>query len=244
MKLISQILLFTAAFGILNTSNAQSVESILETYFEIVGQEKLLSVESIVTEGTLRQGGLDIELTTFIKRPNKFRLEGRYEGFTFVEVYDGKIGWTFNQMRGDKQPTLLSGQELELLETQADIDGLLFNYRNKGFTAELLEPESMGNVLTDVILLSKPDGIQIKYNLETETAVILKTTTTAKIGGIERIYESIFRNYRYVDRILFPFNVEIFLDGEMIMEIEYTSIEIDKEVEDYRFATPESLKEN
>jgi outer membrane lipoprotein-sorting protein len=142
---------------------AQSIESILQSHFQIVGQENLLDVETIVTKGTLRQGGLDVELTTFIKRPDKFRLEGRYERYTFVEVFDGEIGWTFNQMRGDEEPSLLADQELKLLKSQADIDGLLFNYRNKGFDIELLEPKIIGNILTDVIVLSKPDGIKITY---------------------------------------------------------------------------------
>jgi outer membrane lipoprotein-sorting protein len=209
-----------------------------------VGQENLLDVETIVTKGTLRQGGLDVELTTFIKRPDKFRLEGRYERYTFVEVFDGEIGWTFNQMRGDEEPSLLADQELKLLKSQADIDGLLFNYRNKGFDIELLEPKIIGNILTNVIVLSKPDGIKITYNLDSETSVILKTTTIATIGGTERIYESIFRNYRYINQILFPFNVDVYIGGELVMEIEYDSIDLDKEIEDYRFATPQLLEEN
>jgi hypothetical protein len=185
---------------------------------------------------------LNIEIKSFIKRPNKYRLEGRYEGFNFVEVFDGEIGWTFNQMLGDTVPSLLAGEELEILKSQADIDGLLYNYRSKGFEIELLEPESIGNILTDVLLLSKPDGLQIKYHIDTETGVILKETTVAKIAGIARTYESFYRDFRYVNQILFPFSVNVNLEGELIMEIDYNSIELNAEIKDYRFATPQNLK--
>lgn len=242
-KIIFYIVFFPA-LALTRFSNAQSLDSILETHFNIVGQENLLSVQSIVTNGILRQGGLEIELSSYIKRPNKYRLEGRYEGLTFVEVFDGKIGWTFNQMQGDTEPSLLAEEELELLKAQADIDGLLFNYRSKGFEIKMLEPESIGNVLTDVILLSNSQGLKIIYNLDSETGVIIKGKTLANLAGSERIYESIYRDYRYVKKILFPFAVDVYIDSELLMEIEYTSIELDTEIEDYRFAIPQSLKEN
>ena len=244
MKKLLFVSVLFAALGNNNFSNAQSLESILETHFKIVGQENLLSVESIATNGVLRQGGLEIELSSFIKRPNKYRLEGRYEGYTFVEVFDGKIGWTFNQMQGDTEPSLLREDEFELLKAQADIDGLLFNYRNKNFEIELLEPESVGNVLTDVILLSNSRGLKIFYYLDSETSVIMKGKTIANIAGIQRIYESIYKDYRYVNKILFPFSVDIYIDGELIMEINYTSIQLNAEIDDFKFATPQSLKEN
>ena len=70
----------------------------------------------------------------------------------------------------------------------------------------LLESESIGNVFTDVILLSKPGDLKISYNLDSETGVIVKSTASLKIGGVVRIYESIFREHQYVHDILFPFS--------------------------------------
>jgi hypothetical protein len=144
-------------------------------------------------------------------------------------------------MLGDTTPSLLAGEELEILKSQADIEGLLYNYRNKGFEIELLEPESIGNILTDVLSLSKPDGLQIKYYIDTETGVILKETTVVKIAGIERTYESFYRDYRYANKILFPFSVNGNLEGELIMEIYYNSIDLNAEIKGYRFATPQNL---
>jgi outer membrane lipoprotein-sorting protein len=244
MKEMIFFIMFIPVMVLPGSANAQSLESILETHFNIVGQENLLSVESILTKGTLRQGGFEIELTSYIKRPNKYRLEGRYEGLTFVQVFDGEIGWTYNQMQGDSLPSLLADEELEILKSQADIDGLLFNYGNKGFEIELLEPESFENILTDVILLSNSKGFKIIYQLDSETGVIIKEKTIATIAGTERIYESTYTDYRYVNKILFPFSVDVYMGGELIMEIDYTSIELDAEIEDFIFATPQSLKEN
>ena len=150
MKKFIHIVFLVAVFGIISLARAQSIESILETHFKVVGQEQLLNVNTILTKGILRQSGLEVDLSAFNQRPNKYRLEGRFEGFTFVEVFDGKIGWTFNQMLGETEPSLIKDEELELLKNHADIDGLLFNYGAKGFEIELLEPESIGNVLLPV----------------------------------------------------------------------------------------------
>jgi len=66
----------------------QSLESILESHFKIVGQAKLLEANSIIAKGALVQSGISIELVTYNKRPDKFRMEGRFEELTFVEVYE------------------------------------------------------------------------------------------------------------------------------------------------------------
>lgn len=244
MKKTATNIVFILVFLLQIKIGAQSLETILESHFKIVGQVNLLEVQSIIAKGVLLQKGISIDLVTYNKRPDKFRMEGRYEGLTFVEVYDGNIGWTFNQLTGDEKPKRLEGAELGLLKTNADFDGVLYNYKNKGYTAEVLEPENVGDVPTDVISLTKNEDTKITFFFESESAIIIKSTTEVTIGGVKRVYESIFKDFRYVNQILFPFGVDVYLNGEQIMAINYTSIEVNAEIEDFRFATPQALKQN
>ena len=55
-------------------SNAQSVEEIIANHFKATGSGKLLNVQTITTRGTLRQGGIEIPIVTFNKRPNKVKI--------------------------------------------------------------------------------------------------------------------------------------------------------------------------
>lgn len=243
MKTIRLIFITSLILSGIQLLNAQSVEKILETHFKIMGQEKLLGVQNIITKGILRQSGVEIEIITYNKRPHKYRLEGRYANFVFTEVYTGESGWIYNQMLGDKEPKVISEKDIETLKERADIDGLLYNYKEKGYTIELLEPESVGNTLTDVLHLTKQNGTSTDYYIDSETGIIVKEASKSLIGGKEMEYEILYGNYRYVDQILFPFSVDVYTGGELTMEYDFVSIELDKEIEDYRFETPQSLRE-
>jgi hypothetical protein len=93
-------------------------------------------------------------------------------------------------------------------------------------------------------LLSNSRVLKFLFYLDSETSVIIKEKTIANIAGTQRIYESIFKDSRYVNEILLPYSVDVFKDGELVMEINYTSVELDAEIVDFKFSTSHSLKEN
>ena len=222
---------------------AQSLDAILSQHFKVIGQEKLLKVKTITTEGTLLQAGVTIAIKSFSKRPNKLRVQGTLNKKTFIQAFDGTKAWGINPFAGQKQPGLLSPAETRQLSDQANIDGLLFNYNEKGYTAELLDPQNLGNVLVDVIKLTKADSSEIIYYLDSETSAVLRSVNSMKISGIDRQYESIFSNYNYVDGILFPFTVTVYTNGQEIMRYNFKKIELDKPVPDFIFDMPQRIEQ-
>lgn len=243
MNNLSKILFLLVVTCTVNQLNAQSVDAVLEHHFKTIGQEYLLDVQTITTKGTLRQGGVELQVITYNKRPNKFRIEAKLQDLIYVEVFDGQSGWLYNPVVDEGKLQKISEEDLETLKDRADIDGLLFNYKEKGFSIELLNPVYVGKILTDVIKLTKPNGSVILYFIDSETGVIIRSRTKLKINGAEKNYETIYSNYKRVNNILFPFSVDVFSSGELIMEYDFTSVELNVELEDYRFETPQSLKE-
>ena len=92
--------------------NAQSVEEIIARHFKATGSEKLLDVQTITTRGTLKQGGFEIPIVTFNKRPNKVKIEGLFQDIKFIESFNGETGWTYNPFRGNTEPVPLSAEYL------------------------------------------------------------------------------------------------------------------------------------
>jgi len=90
-------------------------------------------VQTIITRGTLTQVGSEIPIVTYNKRPNKVKIEGLFQDVKFIESFDGKNGWTYNPFGGNTKPVLLEPEYLETLKDRADIDGLLYNYKEKGY---------------------------------------------------------------------------------------------------------------
>lgn len=219
-------------------SNAQTVEEIIASHFKATGSEKLLDVQTITTRGTLRQGGFEIPIVTFNKRPNKVKIEGLFQDVKFIESFNGETGWTYNPFRGNTEPVPLSPEYLEILKDRADIDGLLYNYTEKGYALSLLDPVIIGDMLTDVLLLTKPDESSITYFIDSEADVVIKTISKINVDGVESEFETIFSDYRFVDEILFPFSIDVMSLGQLLIEYDYSIIVLDKEVDDSIFEMP------
>jgi len=219
-------------------SNAQTVEEIIANHFKATGSEKLLDVHTITTRGTLRQGGIEIPIVTFNKRPNKVKIEGLFQDIKFIESFNGETGWTYNPFRGNTEPVPLSTEYLEILKDRADIDGLLYNFTEKGYTISLLDSVNVGGMLADVLLLTKPDKSTITYFIDSETNVVIKTISKMNIDGVESEFETIFSDYRFVDEILLPFSIDVMSVGQLLIEYDYSIIVLDKEIDDLIFEMP------
>ena len=221
-------------------SNAQTVEEIIASYFNATGSEKLLDVQTITTRGTLRQGGFEIPIVTYNKRPNKVKIEGLFQDIKFIESFNGETGWTYNPFRGNTEPVPLSPEYLEILKDRADIDGLLYNFAEKGYEISLLDPVNVGDKLADVLLLTKPDKSTMTYFIDSETSVVIKIVSNIKIDGVASEIENIFSDYRFVDEILFPFSIDVTSGGQLFIEYDYSIIVLDKEIDDSIFEIPET----
>jgi len=221
-------------------SNAQTVEEIIANHFKATGSEKLLNVQTIITRGTLRQAGSEIPIVTYNKRPNKVKIEGLFQDVKFVESFDGENGWTYNPFSGNTKPVPLEQEYLEALKDRADIDGLLYNYAEKGYEINLLDPVNVGDMTLSVLLLTKPDKSTATYFIDSETFLVIKIVSNIKIDGVASEIENIFSDYRYVDEILFPFSIDVTSGGQLLLEYEYSTIVLDKEIDDSIFVMPES----
>ncbi len=222
----------------LQVTYAQTVEEIITNHFKVTGSEKLLDVQTIITRGTLKQGGFEIPIVTYNKRPNKVKIEGLFQDLKFIESFDGESGWSYNPFLGNPKPVPLKKDYIELLKDRADIDGLLFNYAEKGYEVTLLDPVSTGNRIVDVLLLTKQDNSTHTYYLDSENGIVIKIDSKIIIDGVESEFENIFSDYRIVDDILFPFSVDVKSGGQLLVEYDYSTIVLNKEIDDSIFKMP------
>lgn len=109
-SLIIFMLLFTSSLI------AQTADEILEKHFEVTGHTNLLEKNNVTMKGKLIQGGLEIPFQSYGKRPNKFRMDGTINEYTFTQAFDGETGWTVNPLMGINIPQLLPEEQADDLE--------------------------------------------------------------------------------------------------------------------------------
>src|SRR3984893_1998244 len=123
---------------------AQTVDEVIAKNIQAHGgMEKLKTVQSIRTTGKFTQGSFRAEFLQENKRPDKVREEVVVQGLTQIQAYDGKTGWQISPFGGRKGPELMSQDDIKGLQIDADVDGPMVNYQEKGHKAELMGHDSV-----------------------------------------------------------------------------------------------------
>jgi len=220
-------------------SLAQTVDEILAEHFKAVGQEKLLATNTFMTKGKIIQQQFEIPFTSYHKRPIKFRSEAEFQGMKISSAYDGNIGWYANPMMGSSDPQPMTEEQIDQLKTQADYDGMFYNYKEKGYTVELIEKKTVDDIETYVLKLTRPNGDIITYYIDAENYVLLKSESKIKMQGVETESETIFSNYKYVNDILIAFSMETKMNGQTAMQMVFDEITYNVDIPDSMFEMPE-----
>jgi outer membrane lipoprotein-sorting protein len=233
------ILLILLSFIIIINVNAQTVDEILEEHFAVIGQDKMLQMNTFSTKGKIIQGQVEIPFTSYHKRPMYFRSEASFQGMEIISVFDGESGWSINPFAGATDPQPMTAEQLDRMELQADFDGMFYNYSEKGYKVELMETEEVDDIETYVLKLTRPNGDIITTYIDSENYVILKAKSKMIVQDVETEMENIFSNYKYNNEILSAHSIETQREGQTIMQMIFEEITYDVEIPDSLFAMPE-----
>jgi hypothetical protein len=188
---------------------AQTVDDIIARNLEARGGlENIKAVKSVRTSGTLRQGGFRAAFIQENQRPNRVREETIIQGMAATEAFDGKVGWRVSPFEGRKDPDLLSADDMKSLVEDADLDGLLVDYRNKDHRAELVGHEAVEGTDCYKIKLTLNNSDVRYYYIDADSYLELKVETERKIRGTVQYNETLYGDYEKVNGIYFPFAFE------------------------------------
>ncbi len=217
---------------------AQNLDEVLQKHFKSINQEKLSSVSSLQVKGKLSQMGQQMPFKMTQLRPLKFRLDITFQGLTISQAYDGAKGWSVNPFMGDDEAKEIPASGVKNLKVQADMDGALFNWNEKGYTAELLQNEKVEGIESHVILLKDTDGDEFKIFIDTETSLILKQTYKVDTQQGPMTLEIYPSDYRDVEGMKVAFAIETKADGQTVYSMKYDTVELNPKVDDSYFAMP------
>jgi outer membrane lipoprotein-sorting protein len=235
-KLIIPFLLSLIFF---TQSFSQTVDEILAEHFAVIGQEKLLETETFSTKGKIIQGQFEIPFTSYHKRPFSFKSEASFQGMEIITAYDGETGWSINPFAGNEDPQPMTEEQIDRTALQADYDGALYNYKEKGYEIEFIGTEELDDIEVYLLKLTRSNGDVITYYIDSENYVMLKTKSKMMIQEVETELETIFSNYKYTDEILNVYSIETQRDGETIMQMIFDEVTYNVDIDDSIFDMPE-----
>jgi hypothetical protein len=179
---------------------AQSVDEVIANNVKARGGlEKIKAVRSVRTTSKLSQGSFRAAYVQENKRPDRVREEAIIQGLAQVQAYDGKVGWQISPFSGRKDPELMSQDDTKTLVIDADIDGALVDYKQKGHKAELVGHDSVEGTDCYKVKLSLKNGDVRYYFLDSDSFLELKIENQSNIRGTVQYTETYFGDYEQVN---------------------------------------------
>jgi outer membrane lipoprotein-sorting protein len=223
---------------------AQTVDEVIAKNVQAHGgMDKLKSINTLRLSGTLDVGGFfgsfQAHFVQENKRPDKVRQQAIIEGMAQVQAYDGKAGWQVSPFEGRRDPELLSDDDSKSLQIDADIDGLLVDYKQKGHKAELVGHDSVEGTDCYKIKLTLKNGDVRYYYLDTDSFLELKVETQTSIRGTIREGEVLYGDYEQVNGVYYPFAIDAGLKGDT-NRVKYTIEKLEQNIplDDSLFSVP------
>lgn len=226
----------------LGLSSAQTVDEIIKKTIDARGGiDKLKAVQAERITGRVAfSQGIEGTVVLELERPHKLYSEITVEGQKVLRAYDGKsAGWTVNPFTESKDVVGMSADELKEMPDESDLDGPLVDYKSKGSQVELLGKEDLDGKAAYRLKITTKSGDIRWYLIDGATFLTAKWEGTRKVGNESLRWESVLSDYREVQGLKFPFQIDQGSPGtEYKQTLTIDKIEINPKIEEAHFAKP------
>jgi len=171
------------------------------------------------------------------------RMEFTLQGMTGVQAYDGKTAWAVMPFMGKKDPEAMPAEQAQQLDEQADIDGPLVDYKEKGNKVELAGKEQVEGADAYKLKVTLKNGQTRTIYLDAETGLEVKIEAKRTMRGSEVDGESFLSDYKEVNGLMMAFTMENGAKGQsMRQKMVIDSVETNVNLPDSLFAMPAGTK--
>lgn len=243
-----KILVAIFALAVMAPAQAQTADEILASYFEnIGGLEKLKAVKGMKMTAKVNQQGMEIPLEIYQLSDGRQMTVINFQGKEMKQgVFDGETLWSHNFMTMKAEKSDAETTENFKLNSN-DFPDAFIDYKDKGYTVELLGKETIDGAETFKIKLVKEpitvDGKEEEdisfYFFDTENYVPIAVQSEVRMGPQKGITSEVtLSDYQEVEGLYFPFSMTQGAKGQPGSPITIERIELNPTLEDTAFAFP------
>lgn len=220
---------------------AQTADEIINKHLEARGgKDKIKAVQTErITGKMVMPQGMEAPVSMELARPNKMRMEFTIQGMTGIQAYDGSSGWSVMPFMGKTDPEKMSSEEVRQAEDQADMDGPLVDYKDKGHQVEYVGKEDVEGTPAYKLKVTKKNGDVVNVYIDADSYMDIRETGKVKAQGQEIESQTTYGDFKKVDGLVFPFSIEQKPQGAPAgMVITISKVEVNPAVDASRFAMP------
>jgi hypothetical protein len=201
------LLIAVCCFGLLSYSQTAD-ELIAKNIQARGGIEKMKAIKNIRMTGKFEGGGgFTASIGQENERPNLVRETFLLQGMTAVQAYDGASGWQIQPFGGKKDPQLMGEDDVRDLLLDADFDGSLVDYKEKGNTVEYLGHDVVDGDDALRLKVTLKNGDIIYDYLDPDTFIEIRREIQQFIRGSVRDRVMGLGSYKPVAGVMYPFSI-------------------------------------
>lgn len=249
LKISIALLVFALAIPL----QAQTADEIIANYFENTGGiDNWKAIEGMKMTAKVNQQGMEIPLEIYQMKDGRQMTVINFQGKELKQgVFDGETLWSHNfmTMKAEKSD---AEQTANFKLNTNDFPDSFIDYKEKGYTVELLGKETIDGAETFKIKLIKEpitvDGNQQDdisfYYFDTENFVPIAVQQEITSGPAKgQMSETTMSDYQEVEGMYFPFSMTQGVKDGQSQPITIDTIELNPTVDGAAFSFPEEMTE-
>jgi outer membrane lipoprotein-sorting protein len=217
MKIVKMHLLALVCLAATLSVHAQTLDEIIDKNLTAIGgKDKLLALNSMVTEGTLNISGQEVKIKVTQVNNKGQRVDITFGGMSGYTIQTRDSGWTYLPFQGQKKAEATPADIVKEGADLLDLQGPLLDYKTKGHTVELLGKDDVDGTECFKLKLVTKSGLEQTLFIDPATWYVIKQVTKTKAGGQEKEETATFSNFKKLDSgYSFPFSLTGFGPGEL-----------------------------
>jgi hypothetical protein len=207
MRYVLSVLFAVSCLGI--SSYCQTADELIAKSIQARGgAEKMKAIKTMRITGKFEGGGgFTASVGQETQRPNLLRETFTLQGMTAVQAYDGSAGWQIQPFGGKKDPELLGEDDVRDLLLDADFDGPLVDYKEKGSAVEYMGHDVVDGDDALRLKVTLKGGDIIYDYLDPDTFVEIRREIQQFVRGSVRERVMGFGSYKLVAGVMYPFSI-------------------------------------
>jgi SAM-dependent methyltransferase len=188
----------------------------------------------------IANGGREVPFTVWYKAPDRTRVDLGTGQEKATYAFDGTVAWFRDPAAGRRDPARMPEAQATEVRNHADQDPFV-DYAAKGHRIEWLGTEVFEGVEAHAIRLTRSKGSQSVHLFDAGSGRELKIIIETRGNGSAMTHETIERDFRRVDWLLLPFDIETRVNGSPVRRMLIEHAEILSDLSDALFRMPAEM---
>jgi hypothetical protein len=199
------VLLLSLTFCVANGFGQTAKEIIQHVIESLGGEDQIRKINTVVKKGFINIGNDSLKITVTQANGKGKKTEMVLNGLHGYEIINNEHGWIYMPFEGQTEneemaPDIYAGKKIDL-----DLQGILLDFDQKGFTATRLENEIYEGKEFLKIKLFKEPGIEFHFLIDPETSLVAQRIEIKKVEEKLVMRQVRYGDYRKVGKVSFPF---------------------------------------